>query len=91
MIQICPVCQGKGLVKGDFYPDNTKHPIPELEQCRTCRGSGIIFDNTVRIEPYIVPQPQPYPVYPVYPYNPPWYYQITCGTATVSAYPDKKT
>ena len=39
---ICPVCQGKGLLPHDFYPDNAGTGN-ESVKCRSCEGKGIIL------------------------------------------------
>jgi len=54
--QICPICQGKGLVIKGFY-DNVQNEtmttgnLLETEECRTCKGLGIVWD-TVSNAPY---------------------------------------
>lgn len=59
--QICPVCDGKGLVEKGFYDADED----ETEECRSCNGAGYIFVPIAR-----QPCPRPYPV-PM-PYSPPW-------------------
>ena len=46
--QVCPVCEGKGIVPNSFY----LYPVGQgftsssttPEQCRTCMGKGIILE-----------------------------------------------
>lgn len=60
----CPVCEGSGKNKKD--------------ECRPCRGEGIVWGpkandtEPVKMVPYPVPYPQPYPVYPSPPQWPTW-------------------
>lgn len=42
-VQRCPVCDGCGTVPADFYARLGVATGMGREQCRTCRGSGIIF------------------------------------------------
>jgi len=55
----CPVCQGRGTVPQGFYNHGdmlTSSLTPE--QCRTCLGTGIVWDYTVIDSPswgYIPP------------------------------------
>jgi len=39
--QKCPVCEGKGKMPADFYPD-TAETTEKWVTCRTCNGSGIV-------------------------------------------------
>jgi len=39
--QKCPVCEGKGVVPAEFYPD-TKDSTEKWVTCRTCNGVGIV-------------------------------------------------
>lgn len=44
----CPVCDGRGFVPNGFYNTTTQeyvsvNTIPET--CRSCGGTGIIWDN----------------------------------------------
>ena len=44
--QVCPVCNGKGIVPNGFY--NTTNPTytstsTAPEPCRTCCGSGMVI------------------------------------------------
>lgn len=44
---ICPVCNGRGFVMAGFYSSFTGEfttSAIEQETCRTCNGSGIIWD-----------------------------------------------
>lgn len=47
---ICPVCNGKGLIDRDFYPDNylktrgtSAANIKEYVTCRSCNGTGVVW------------------------------------------------
>lgn len=43
---VCPVCNGAGVVSADFYPqDDIKSGIAFV-QCKSCKGTGIAWDNT---------------------------------------------
>lgn len=45
MWQKCPVCEGHGYVQGGFYittPGSDGISDSTSEQCRTCKGRGII-------------------------------------------------
>lgn len=39
--QKCPVCDGKGKVPAEFYPD-TKDSTLAWVDCRSCNGTGIV-------------------------------------------------
>ena len=41
----CPVCGGRGQVRGDFYFSygTTTTAASSTELCRTCGGSGVIW------------------------------------------------
>ena len=47
---ICPICSGRGKVIKGFY-DNVQNEtmtignLLETEECRTCKGLGIVWDN----------------------------------------------
>jgi DnaJ-class molecular chaperone len=48
----CPVCHGKGIVPNGFYSStekqwNTTSASPE--QCRSCSGSGIVWNVTIHL------------------------------------------
>ena len=52
----CPVCGGTGQVDSSFYDGNhyaTTTTIP-AETCRTCWGSGIVWEHvTVKVRPCV--------------------------------------
>lgn len=39
----CPVCGGRGQVRGDFYFSYGNTSVPTAELCRTCEGTGVIW------------------------------------------------
>jgi DnaJ-class molecular chaperone len=45
----CPVCEGSGKVYLGFYQGvspswNTSQTTPSLETCKSCHGSGIVWE-----------------------------------------------
>ncbi len=53
----CPVCEGKGMVPGGFYdilPNNTTLSYPAPVSCRSCGGTGVIWDPEIpiKVAPY---------------------------------------
>lgn len=51
MYQKCPVCEGKGIVPPGFYNLNVPFTTNTItttaksaETCRTCQGSGVIYN-----------------------------------------------
>ena len=42
---ICPVCRGTGRVPQGFYPGPAYDVYAKLETCRTCWGSGVIWEE----------------------------------------------
>jgi len=40
--QKCPVCDGKGKLPAEFYPDTAESTLKWVE-CRSCNGSGIVL------------------------------------------------
>ena len=38
----CPVCNGRGTVKHDFYEADNRPDLMERE-CRSCQGTGVIY------------------------------------------------
>lgn len=39
---VCPVCQGRKKVAGDFYKDVDPHSVTDDPQyCQTCMGNGM--------------------------------------------------
>lgn len=46
----CPICNGTGLVPGGFYTSalgGTGTSSAATEQCRQCKGTGIIWSDDV--------------------------------------------
>lgn len=67
MVEICPICRGKGKIPQDFISDvvipSTTNPSASLVQCHGCHGAGWI-------EPYYHSYPDYCPpVHPIYPYH----------------------
>ena len=63
MIEMCPVCHGRGLMGRGFYPDNKGLDVADWVKCRACGGKGVITEA-----------PTTYPYTPYVPYYPtPWY------------------
>ncbi len=60
--QKCPVCEGKGKVNSDFYPDlkNTTTTVGWIN-CRGCNGTGVVFSGQETYMPYIPSNPMPSP------------------------------
>jgi len=49
-VDICPICGGKGKVIKGFYDNvqvdsTTSANFLETEECRACKGLGIVWDN----------------------------------------------
>lgn len=68
----CPVCGGRGTVPPDFYSQLGQSTSAARESCRSCAGTGIVWDAWS-------PQPaapQPAPLQPWSPLTPtaPWPY-----------------
>ena len=59
-VHICPICSGRCKVIKGFY-DNVQNDLMtsttllETEECRTCKGLGIVWDNAPNIPYYPVP------------------------------------
>ena len=60
-VHICPICSGRCKVIKGFY-DNIQQDsvtnittILETEECRTCKGLGIVWDNAPNIPYYPLP------------------------------------
>ena len=55
----CPVCNGKGVVSADFYPDEEVEDGNCWIDCRACNGSGVLWrwdwDKAPFTEPYVHP------------------------------------
>jgi len=46
--QVCPVCEGRGIVPREFYPDLTETHCPaKYVVCRACNGTGIVWEPAV--------------------------------------------
>mgnify|MGYP001586541947 CR=1 FL=1 len=48
----CPICNGNGLVDNGFYQQTTGHwetSSTTPEQCRSCFGTGIVWESIGRI------------------------------------------
>jgi len=41
----CPVCGGRGSVLGGFYGLGSTTNITSPEECKTCKGTGVIWRN----------------------------------------------
>lgn len=39
----CPVCQGRGTVRGDFYFFAPSGHLLQPITCRTCQGAGLVW------------------------------------------------
>lgn len=56
--QKCPICNGNGQVRGDFYNHPGDYPYwttdHTMETCKTCEGKGIIIKPSLEI--YKVPE-----------------------------------
>lgn len=77
----CPVCEGSGKKPASFYGEST-NTGGNLVQCKSCYGTGIVWDYSTppyNPFPYIPPNPNPYPPYPIDPFNP-WGPTIICDT-----------
>ncbi len=59
----CPVCQGCGTVPAEFYGDQGANASKQT--CRTCAGSGVIWDYSAYPPNYSEP---PYKIV----YGPTW-------------------
>lgn len=45
MVEVCPVCHGRGVVQNGFYSTNTNYwssTTTGTETCRSCMGKGYI-------------------------------------------------
>ncbi len=66
MVQKCPVCEGRGTVDYAFYDGILNQSTAEV-QCRSCHGTGLVYDWTfpslpptpTPIDPYVPPTPWP--------------------------------
>lgn len=59
----CPICGGRGMVSGGFYTTLSGHWTASnvsAETCRTCRGSGIVWEQgdiaAYPVPRYVVPE-----------------------------------
>ena len=53
-VEICPVCNGNGLVSNSFYATGGDYPYRVSnsvapEKCRSCDGRGYVFIDQVEI------------------------------------------
>jgi len=69
-VYVCPICSGKCKVIKGFYDNVQNESITistsETEECRTCKGLGIVWDNVPNNPYYPLPNlPAKY-----YRYNP---------------------
>jgi DnaJ-class molecular chaperone len=39
----CPVCEGRGTVRPGFYSDRSWTTSTQREQCRSCKGKGVLW------------------------------------------------
>lgn len=46
-VYVCPVCSGRGIVRGDFYSLNSVSTTSDTTICRSCGGKGIVFAQEV--------------------------------------------
>lgn len=54
----CPVYYGKGLVLAGFYDQpNLNETITTFEQCRSCTGTGVVWNSSVSVERTFTPLP----------------------------------
>ena len=58
-VHICPICSGKCKVIKGFYDNVQNESITistsETEECRTCKGLGIVWDNVPNNPYYSMP------------------------------------
>lgn len=63
----CPVCEGRGTVPIGFYETfsqgTTTATVTYDVTCKTCNGTGIVWDTEYDWNPWYIP----------YPYEQPWY------------------
>jgi len=76
MVEICPICKGKGKIKqepndipGVITPSTTGQ-IDSMVQCHGCLGFGWIVPYDTRPRPGY---PDPFPIFPSYPPSYPSY------------------
>ena len=68
--QACPICHGRGTVARGFYDGvgytaGTSTAVPSREQCRSCKGAGVLLDPSA-----------PAPAVGI---TPPW--RVTCSVS----------
>lgn len=84
MVQKCPVCGGRGQVPLSFYDGGLSNTTADV-QCRSCHGTGLVYDCSQALE--IIPQ-IPLPPKDPGPWPGPWQCdippQITCQSVTRS-------
>jgi len=81
----CPVCYGTGTVPADFYSQIGSTTSTARERCRSCWGTGIVWDNSRSIS--IITDPGPDwprrpPNTPAHPPNTPAHPFVVCDTET---------
>ena len=54
----CPVCNGTGQVPAGFYDTETSIN-PQAEKCRSCEGTGIVWDK-MQLSPWALQAPPYY-------------------------------
>ena len=87
-VDICPICRGKGKVIKGFYDYENEimisTPLSETEECRACKGLGIVWNNVPTHSYYPLPnlpvRENNLPIRDI-PYNP-------CDTCPVRRNPD---
>ncbi len=57
-IHKCPVCEGSGKVPFNFYRDKTGTGL--TEDCRSCKGGGIIWEYYTCTLPQVIYPPMEY-------------------------------
>lgn len=45
MVYKCPVCKGRGFVPINFYGDLSNNLTDAITKCRTCEGSGVLWEK----------------------------------------------
>jgi len=80
-LSVCPVCQGRGFVPFGFYTSNgeTNMITCGTETCRTCGGTGIVW------------QPNTTPVYLRYPTYRYWPSTAQSGSSASLELPDRRS
>lgn len=90
MVELCPICHGKGKVKQEpnVSPDVLVPPTTSLIDlmivCYGCDGKGWINPDNPRFQPSypdLFPIFPPYPIYPTYPSYPYYPPNIWCNVS----------